>query len=306
MKTAFLFPGQGAQSAGMGKDLYDHIDIYKQTFDICEAGAGLDLKAACFEGDRMDESEVAQPAIFAHTVSLIKTVQKEGIDAEIVAGLSLGEYSALAAAGVFDADVGAALVRTRGRIMDDAFPKGTGGMLSVIGFPIDVVEEAIRGYEGAYVANHLSELQTVIAAKTDVLLALMPVFEQKGAKMVTLLNVNGPSHAPLLNEAAKAFEKVLENVDLSPMQKTVYSNALGKPYSPDSDVKALLVRQMCERVRLHECIEDTISKGVERFVEIGPSNVLSKLVKRRAGKSAEVISVRDLPTLESFLSDQKQ
>ncbi|MGI5848925.1 MAG: ACP S-malonyltransferase [Christensenellales bacterium] len=304
MKTAFLFPGQGTQSVGMGKDLYDHINIYRQTFDICEAGAGIDLRAACFEGARMDESEVAQPAIFAHTISLLSTVQNEGIDADIVAGLSLGEYSAMTAAGVFEADLCATLVRKRGRIMDDAFPKGTGGMLSVIGFTVLEVEDAIKDYSDAYVANHLSELQSVVAAKTSDLLALKEVFEQKGAKLATLLNVNGPSHAPLLSAAADEFLHVLENVNLGMMRKTVYSNALGKPYSQGGDVKKLLANQMCSRVRWHECIEHMIASGVERYVEIGPSNVLSKLLKRRVKKGVEVVSVRDLPTLERFFNKQ--
>lgn len=301
MKTAFLFPGQGAQTPGMGADLYNIHTVYTETFDLCEQGAELDLKAACFEGKRLDEGEVCQPAIFAHTVSLLKALQSEGVDAELYAGLSLGEYGALTAAGVFDIAQCAALVRQRGRIMDEAFPAGAGGMLSVIGFTVQQVEEALAGHASATVANHLSELQTVVAGEMADLLVLKEKFEQAGAKMVTLLSVRGPSHSPLLEKASQTFLSVLKREDIGVAGKTVYSNALGAPYPEGADISALLAEQMRSRVRWHDCTEHMIASGVERFVEVGPGNVLSKMLKRRVDKGVEVASVRDRDTLEKFL-----
>lgn len=302
MNTAFLFPGQGAQTVGMGKDLYDNFNIYKQTFEQCEQGAELDLKAACFEGERMDESEVVQPAIFAHSISLLAVLRNEGIDANIYAGLSLGEYSALTAGGVFDVTQCAALVRKRGCIMDGAFPIGECGMLSVIGFDIEKVQKIIEDYDNVYVANHLSELQIVLAGYMDDLKALEGVFQDAGAKMATLLNVRGPFHSPLLNDAADAFSELLKGEPLGGMKNTVYSNVLGKPYEKDSDIKALLAKQMRDRVRWHDCVEDMVANGVERYVEVGPGNVLGKLVKRRVGRgNASVTSVKDAAALEKFL-----
>lgn len=301
MKTAFLFPGQGAQTPGMGSDLYIYHPIYTETFELCEQGAELDLKAACFEGKRLDEGEVCQPAIFAHTISLLRAVQSEGVDADMFAGLSLGEYGALTAAGVFDIAQCAALVRQRGRIMDEAFAPGAGGMLSVIGFTAGQVEEAIAGYASASVANHLSELQTVVAGEMSDLVTLKEKFEQAGAKMVTLLSLRGPSHSPLLENASQAFHAVLKREDIGVAQKTVYSNALGAPYPADADISALLAEQMRSRVRWHDCTEHMIASGTERFVEIGPGNVLSKMLKRRVDKGVEVVSVRDRDTLEKFL-----
>ncbi|MDD5017585.1 MAG: ACP S-malonyltransferase [Eubacteriales bacterium] len=306
MKTIFLFPGQGAQTVGMGLDLYDHHIIYKQTFDMCEQGAGLDLKAACFEGERMDESEVVQPAIFAHSVSLLRVLQSEGYDADIYAGLSLGEYTALTAADVFSAAQCAALVRQRGRIMDYALPKGEGGMLSVIGFDIGQVRDVIKDYDGVSVSNHLSELQVVIGGKMDDLKKLEQVFISRGAKMVGFLNVRGPSHTPMLAEAADTFMYVLKGVEAGSMQKPVYSNVMGMPYDNGTDIKATLAKQMCTIVKWHGCVEHMVESGIERYVEIGPSNVLTKLVKRRAGKDALTVSVRDLPTLEKFLSENNE
>ena len=303
MKTAFLFPGQGAQTPGMGADLYNHSVIYRQTFDLCEAGAELDLKAACFEGTGLTGSETIQPAIFAHTVSLLKAIQAEGIRADIYAGLSLGEYSALCAAGVILPEQGAALVRKRGAIMDGAIPPGEGGMLSVIGFTAEQVEEAIKAYPGVYLANHLSEQQTVLGGRMDDLTAIKDAMEQAGAKMVTFLAVRGPSHCPLLNDAAEQFAAELQKTELGPMSGTVYSNALGAPYPPDADIRALLCEQMRARVRWHDGVEHMLADGVTRFVEIGPGNVLAKLLKRRAGKAASVKSVGGAKTLEAFLSE---
>lgn len=306
MRAAFLFPGQGAQSAGMGQDLYDNIDIYRRTFDECCEGAGLDLKKACFEGAGLEKGEIVQPAIFAHSISLFKTLKSEGVDAQIYAGLSLGEYTALCAAGVFGVAQCALVLRRRGSIMDGAFPEGEGGMLSVIGFPIDEVEESIKYVKGAYAANHLSELQIVVSGRTADLLRLKELFEQKGAKMAAMLSVAGPFHSPLMGEAANEFYKLLDGTSLGGMQMPVYSNVRGAPYGKGDDVKRLLAEQMRSRVKWHECTEHMIAGEMQRFTEVGPSNVLSKLVKRRAGKDAAVESVRDVPTLQKFLSVNKQ
>ena len=306
MKTAFLFPGQGAQSAGMGQDLYNSNHIYKKTFDTCQKGAGLDLEAACFEGRRLDESEVVQPAIFAHSISLLKVLQSEGIDADICAGLSLGEYTALTAAGVFNIGECAALVRERGRLMDNAFAPGTAGMLSVIGFNLAQIEEMIGSRPNVYIANHLSEFQLVIAGYMDDLKALETVFSEAGAKMVTMIAMSGPSHAPLLDVAADTFSQVLDTTDMKPMQKNVYANVLGTPYAPGSDVRQFLAGQMRSRVRWHDCTEHMIASGIECFIEIGPSNVLTKLIKRRVGRGgAATVSVRDLPTLDKLIEQMR-
>lgn len=304
MKTAFLFPGQGAQTPGMGADLYNYSDIYRRTFDLCQQAAGMDLTAACFEGRGMDDSETIQPAIFAHTVSLLAVLAAEGIRADVYAGLSLGEYSALCAAGVFTPEVGALLVRRRGALMDGAMPPGEGGMLSVIGFGMQQVEAATAPYKNVYLANHLSDQQMVLGGRMADLMKLKDELEAAGAKMVTLLAVKGPSHCPLLNGAAERFAAELEKADLGPMTGVVYSNALGAPYPPDADIRALLCEQMRARVRWHDCVEHMLASGVTRFVEIGPGNVLAKLLKRRA-KGAQVLSVRDVDTLKAFLQEEE-
>lgn len=302
MKTAFLFPGQGAQTVGMGQDVYQAHAAYREAFGQCEAGAGQDLKRACFHGEGMDEGEVAQPAIVAHSMGLMAVLSAHGVDAAAYAGLSLGEYSALCAAGVFTRARCAALVRERGRVMDNAFMRGEAGMLSVIGLPLAEVEAIVARVGGAYVANHLSEAQMVVAGGMPALSALKDDFTAAGARMAVLLNVRGPSHAPMLEGAALAFAPALAAAPPSPVgAKTVYAGALGAPYPPKGDVAALLLQQMSSRLLWHDCIRHMLNSGVTRFVEIGPSNVLTKLVSRAAGRDVQAVSVRDLDTLEKFL-----
>ena len=302
MKTTFLFPGQGAQAVGMGADLYESSNTYRQTFDACQNQAELNLKAACFEGAGMDDSGTIQAAIYAHTVSLLSAVRAAGADADVFAGLSLGEYGALTAAGVFDVARGAALVRQRGAIMDGAVPPGTGGMLSVVGLTLKQAEACIPPNANVYVSNHLNETQLVLGGLLPELDALKPALEAAGARMVSLLAMKGPSHCPLLNEAAERFAAVLEGKRFGAISKTVYSNALGAPYPPRADVRALLCEQMRARVRWHDCVEHMLSSGVTRFVEIGPGNVLSKMLKRRVGAGVEVYSVSNAASLEAFLA----
>ncbi|NLI54504.1 MAG: ACP S-malonyltransferase [Clostridiales bacterium] len=301
MKTAFLFPGQGAQSPGMGSDLYLSYSRYRDTFDRCEAEAGLDLKSACFNGEGMDGSDVIQAAIYTHSVSTLRALEAEGVGADVFAGLSLGEYAALCAAGVFPDARGAHIVLRRGALMDGAVPPGTGGMLSVIGLTLEQVEPVIAAFGNVYLSNHLAETQLVLGGLLDELDLVKPLLDGAGARMTTMLAMKGPSHCPLLDDAAKQFGAELSGEALGRPSRTVYSNVLGAPYPADADVAALLCAQMNTRVRWHDCVEDMLGSGVTRFVEIGPGGVLTKMLKRRAGRDVSLYSVQDAASMEAFL-----
>jgi [acyl-carrier-protein] S-malonyltransferase len=306
MKTAFLFPGQGSQSPGMGSDLYLSYSRYREAFDRCEAGANIDLKAACFKGEGMDGSDVIQAAIFTHSLATLRTLESEGAHADVFAGLSLGEYTALAASGVLLDAQGASLVCRRGAVMDGAVPPGTGGMLSVVGLTLEQVETAITPFENVFVANHLSETQLTLGGLLGELGEAKTALEAAGARMAVMLAMKGPSHCPLLNTAAERFSAELAGEIFAEPCGTVYSNALGAPYPTNADYRALLCAQMNTRVRWHDCIEGMLAGGVTRFVEIGPGGVLTKMLKRRVGRDIALFSVQDEASLEAFLRAEKE
>ena len=306
MKTAFLFPGQGSQSTGMGSDLYLSYSRYREAFDRCEAGAKLDLKAACFKGEGMDESAVIQAAIYTHSLATLRALEEEGVRADVLAGLSLGEYTALAATGVLEDAQGAALVKKRGAIMDGAVPPGTGGMLSVVGLTPEQIEAAIAPFSNVFIANHLSETQATLGGLLGELAEAKTALEAAGARMATMLAMKGPSHCPLLDDAAARFSEELAQERFGEAKTTLYSNVLGAPYPTEADYRALLRAQMNTRVRWHDCVEGMLSGGVTRFVEIGPGGVLSKMLKRRVGRDILLYSVQDQASFEAFLRAEKE
>jgi len=306
MKTAFLFPGQGSQAPGMGSDLYLSNSRYREAFDRCEAGAGIDLKAACFKGEGMDESSVIQAAIFTHSFAALRALEAAGARADVLAGLSLGEYTALTAAGVLGDTQGASLVRRRGQVMDGAVPPGTGGMLSVVGLTLEQVEAVIAAFDNVFIANHLSETQITLGGLLDELEAAKPALEAAGARMAVMLAMKGPSHCPLLNQAAERFAGELAGEIFGEPCGAVYSNTLGTPYPADADYRTLLCAQMNTRVRWHDCVESMLAGGVTRFVEIGPGGVLVKMLKRRFGKEISLFSVQDEASMEMFLRAEKE
>ena len=306
MKTAFLFPGQGSQTPGMGSDLYLSYSRYREAFDRCEAGARIDLKAACFKGEGMDGSDVIQAAIFTHSLATLRTLEAEGAHADVFAGLSLGEYTALSASGVLLDAQGASLVRRRGAVMDGAVPPGTGGMLSVVGLTLEQVEAAIAPFDNVFVANHLSETQLTLGGLLGELAEAKAALEAAGARMAVMLAMKGPSHCSLLNTAAERFSAELAGEIFGEPCGVVYSNALGAPYPKNADYRALLCAQMNTRVRWHDCIEGMLAGGVTRFVEIGPGGVLTKMIKRRVSRDIALFSVQDEASLEAFLRAEKE
>lgn len=303
MKRAFLFPGQGAQEVGMGKDLYENDEIYKEVFDIIDAGLDFSLKDACFEGTNMDKSEYVQPAIYAHSIALFKALQME---ADVYAGLSLGEYTAITATDMQGIVQGAQLVNKRGHIMDNAVEQGKGGMMSILGLTIAQVEVALKGEDNIWIANHLAEGSIVIAGDKQSVIDIEEKYINLGAKTF-LLNTSGPFHTPMLDGAASEFMELLHKARFIEPNAIIYSNYTAKAYESANAAPKLLSKQMSNQVRWHEEMDELIKLGITEFVEIGPSMVLSKMLKRRLkGQNIEISSVRNLKTLEKYLEKQKE
>lgn len=302
MSIAFIYPGQGAQFVGMGSDLYENSATFKQVFDSCSEASGIDLKAVCFKGQNQSLGETIQPAIFAHSVALTEVIKEAGIQPDCVGGLSLGEYAALCTGGVFSADTGCKLVNIRGKLMDEGVPTGVGGMASVIGLNVEIIEKLVEEKStNVWVSNYISDGQTVIGGEKMAVEALVESLKEAGAKMVQTLNVAGPFHTEMLKDAAESFGEVLETVEIALPNHTVYSNVLGTPYGKES-VQTLLVKQMYSPVKWNQCVKHMVANGVDTFIEIGPGNVLGKTIKRdyKALKRS-VFSVQDSKSLEKAL-----
>ena len=309
MNIAIFFPGQGAQSAGMGKDFYENNEIFKATFDECEKACDMDLKDACFNGFGLEKTSVTQPALYAVNIATYKMLESMGIEGNVFAGLSLGEYSALSAAGVLGIASTTKLVAVRGTLMESAVPEGVASMTAVIGLSASEIENVISSIDNVWIANKNSNAQTVIGGTLEALDIADVKIKQAGAKIVKRLNVAGPFHTPLLKQAGDKLCDELEGYELSDTDKIVYANVSGSTYKKDSDIRGMLARQVSSTVNwvniMDKVLEsDDIDGDLDVIVECGPGNVLSKLTKKHAKligiDSVKVFSANSMKAIETI------
>ena len=292
MKSAFVFPGQGSQSVGMGKALAERFPAARVVFDEVDAALGEPLSRLMFEGP---ESELmltanAQPALMAVSLAALRALEAEqgidlGRDASFVAGHSLGEYSALAAVGAFTVSDAARLLRLRGNAMQHAVPVGRGAMAALIGVEPEAarsITEEAAGAEVCQVANDNGGGQVVVSGTADAVARAVEIAKRKGVKRAVMLAVSAPFHCALMQPAADAMREALAAVEVKPLAVPVVANVLARPVTDAEEIKRCLVAQVCGTVRWRESIEWLTSAGVARFVEIGAGKVLSGLVKRIA------------------------
>ncbi|NLG36395.1 MAG: ACP S-malonyltransferase [Clostridiales bacterium] len=276
----FLFPGQGAQTAGMGEELYRSDAAFRDTFDaVCEA-VSMDLRAVCFKGERIDETAFTQPALYAVSVSTLMSLRAAGVVPARCAGLSLGEYAALAAAGALDIMTGARLVRRRGELMGRM--DGAGGLAVAAGLPRERVCELVeRHFAGRrlYLANDNLPAQQVVGGETELLDEFCRLALEAGAALARPLNTSGPFHTPMMRGAGDELLSFMNNnIVFSAASVTVYSNVLGAPYGAEDDIAALLARQVYEQVRWRECLEGMMAS--DRLLEVGPGSTLGGMARR--------------------------
>lgn len=306
LKAGLLFPGQGAQYAGMGAEFYSYSETFKKTFDRIGEAAGMDLKAVCFEGKGIDETARTQPAIYAVSVATLALLQELGVEAERCAGLSLGEYPALACAGVFDAADGAALVRRRGELMG-AFD-GTGGLAAVAGLTFGQIAGLLeRDFAGRnlFISNYNLPEQLVVGGEAGLLEPFCALALETGAKIAKPLRTSGPFHTPMMGKAGDGLREYLSGRAFNDPRCEVYSNVLGAPYPGASAVGELLARQVSERVQWLDCLRGMAASDL--LVEVGPGTALSGMVRRldRAKPSLSVQRPEDLGAVTEWLNGRK-
>ncbi len=297
-KTAFIFPGQGSQYSGMGKELADTFAVARHLFEEADDALGFKLSSLCFVGSDADLKLTAntQPAILTASIAALKVVQQEtGLKAEYVAGHSLGEYSALVCSGALSFADAVRTVRARGTFMQEAVPVGTGTMAAMLGVESDVLEDICReAAEGEVVspANFNSPGQIVIAGSVAAVARAIEISKGRGYRKAMLLPVSAPFHCALMKPAADRLAGVLESISVHEMKLPVVANADAAPNMNMDKVKPLLVTQVCSPVLWEQTVTKMCSLGVTRFVEIGPGKILSGLVKRIT-KEVEINNIED-------------
>ena len=303
---AFVFPGQGAQHAGMGKELADNFTVAKHLFEEANDALGFDLASLCFNGpdEELKLTTITQPAILTTSIAALRVLEQEtGLKPDYSAGHSLGEYSALVCAKALTFADAVRTVRQRGAFMQDAVPVGVGSMAAIIGLEAaaleSVCEEAAEG-EIVSPANFNSPGQIVIAGHTSAVERAMVLAKEKGAKRALPLPVSAPFHCSLLTPAGDKLNDVLSEVAFSEMSIPVVSNVEAEPNDNFERLQQLLVAQVSAPVRWDASVSRMVDLGVDRFVEIGPGKVLSGLVKR-IDKSASSMNLDDLKSLNKLI-----
>lgn len=290
-KTAFIYPGQGAQKAGMGADFYENSESARQLYDAVSETLSLDMKALCFEeNDKLDMTEYTQAAMVTTCLAITRVLREKGLLPDMTAGLSLGEYCAIAAAGGMEELDAIRLVRKRGILMQNTVPAGEGAMCAVIAMEAADIERIISGIEGVSIANYNCPGQIVITGKTKAVEEAAEKLKEGGAKRTVMLNVSGPFHSKMLIPAGEQLAVEMESMVFSPLHVPYVTNVTAETVTDIAQTKKLLAEQVSSPVRWMQSMERMIEDGVDTFVEIGPGKTLEGFL-RKINKDVKVYHV---------------
>ncbi len=299
-KIAFMFPGQGAQYVGMGKDFYEQIPVCREMFELAGKASGLDVAALCFEeNEQINITEYTQIAMLAVEVAMLKAIEEKGLKPDVTGGLSLGEYGALVASGVMSPEDVFKIVRKRGIYMQEAVPNG-GAMVAVLGLDTAVIEQVCEEAEGCVtIANYNCPGQIVITGEEGAAQAAVEKLTAAGAKRCVPLKVSGPFHSPMLAGAGEKLAQELSHVEIRDIQIPYIANVTADYVTDQAQVKPLLEKQVSSSVKWQQTIERMIADGVDTFVEIGPGKTLSGFM-RKINKDMKVINIEKVEDLEKL------
>lgn len=299
-KIAYIFPGQGAQKAGMGKDFYENSAVSRAVFEKAGELLGFSMEELCFEeNDRLDITEYTQAAMVTASTAMLRELQERLFAPDVTAGLSLGEYCALVCCGAMSFEDAVQVVRQRGILMQEAVPAGLGGMAAVMGLTAETIEQVLNDIPGVQIANYNCPGQIVISGEKKAVDTASAALKDAGAKRVVPLNVSGPFHSEMLREAGGRLGQVLETVEVCGHEIPYVTNVTASYVTGTDVIKDLLIRQVSSSVRWQQSVEAMIADGVTHFVEIGPGRTLASFVKK-ISRDAAVYNVEKWEQLDGL------
>lgn len=306
-KIAFIFSGQGSQYVGMGKEMIDNYSVAKEIFEKANKSLGFDIKKYCLDGSEEDlnKTEITQPAILTTSIAIYEVLKEKNIKADVVAGLSLGEYSALVAAEAIDFESAVRLVNKRGKFMQEAVPLGVGTMAAILGLDSEAIKEVcIEASDEGIVepANFNCPGQVVIGGEIKSVELACELALSKGAKKAIGLKVSAPFHTSMLEDAKLKLQQELKEIEIKDMKTPIITNVTGDYVANKEDIKGLLASQVVSPVLWEDTIKKMIADGVDTFVEVGPGKALSGFVKK-VDRKLNILNVEDISSLEKTLSN---